>query len=156
MITAVPDATPVTTPLAEPTVAIPVLLLDHVPPLVVLLHVADDPLQITVDPAIVCGVGAVIVTVFVAVLTQPLTVTEYVINDVPAETPVTMPEEEPIVATPVLPLVHVPPLEVLDKVPVAPEQIEVVPEIVCAVGEPFTTVTVPHADGVQEPLYALA
>ena len=40
----------------------------------------------------------------------------------PAATPVTTPEDEPTVATDVVPLVHVPPETVLDKVIVKPVQ----------------------------------
>ena len=48
----------------------------------------------------------------------------------PAETAVNTPVEEPIVATPVLPLVQVPPPEVLDKVDVDPIHNKVVPFII--------------------------
>jgi len=54
-----------------PTAAIPGDPLVHVPPEVVLVQVCDEPVQIGVVPVIVCGTGAVIVTVFDAVLTQP-------------------------------------------------------------------------------------
>jgi hypothetical protein len=75
-MTDVPADTPVTKPLAAPTVATAGFALDHVPPVVVLVQICDEPVQIGVVPVIVCAIGAVIVTVFVAVLTQPPTVIE--------------------------------------------------------------------------------
>ena len=61
---------------------------------------------------------------------------------VPDATPVTAPVEEPMVATPGVPLVHVPPVGVLLSVVVAPMQAPVVPEMVP--GKAFTVmVTLP-------------
>lgn len=60
--------------------------------------------------------------------------------DVPALTPVAMPLVEPIVATPVLPLLHVPPGTLLLSVVVAPWHTEVVPPM--AEGAAFTVNTV--------------
>lgn len=71
MIVAVPADTPVTVPVDNPTEAIAVAELVHAPPVVVLVHVCDEPIQIGVVPVIVWVIGAVMVTVFVAVLTQP-------------------------------------------------------------------------------------
>jgi hypothetical protein len=59
--------------------------------------------------------------------------------DVPDDIPETMPEEEPIVATPMLELLHVPP-PLLLKVVVKPSQTDVVPVI--AAGNEFTFNTV--------------
>ncbi len=50
MIVTVPEATPVTTPVDEPTVAIAVLLLLHVPPDVALLSVVVLPWQTLAVP----------------------------------------------------------------------------------------------------------
>jgi len=75
-MTAVPAEIPVTTPFEAPTAAIPGVLVVHVPPVVVLDHVWEEPIHIGVVPEIVCGTGAVMVTVLVAVLTHPPTVTE--------------------------------------------------------------------------------
>lgn len=61
----VPAAIPVTTPEDEPTVAIDVLLLDHVTPGVISISVAVLPVQTVLGPAIGNGVGRT-VTVRVA------------------------------------------------------------------------------------------
>jgi hypothetical protein len=107
----VPDATPVTIP-AELTVAAEVLLLNQVPPVGVELSVMVVPVQTDEGPAI--GVGALL-TVTVVVMLQPVP-SEYVIRDVPAATPQTIPLDEPMVATPVLLLVHTPPVTLLPNV----------------------------------------
>jgi hypothetical protein len=61
---AMPGATPVTTPVNEPTVATPVLLLDHVPPPVALLSVAEVPVQIEVGPVITAGAAMTVIVLF--------------------------------------------------------------------------------------------
>ena len=61
------------------------------------------------------------------------------LEDVPPDTPVTTPEPDPIVATVVRLLVHVPPGEVLLNVVVDPTHTEVVPVIGAGAS---TTVTV--------------
>ena len=55
MIIAVPAATPLTTPVVEPMVAIPVLLLLHVPPDVMSLSVVELPTQTLVVPVMGAG-----------------------------------------------------------------------------------------------------
>ena len=109
----VPAVKPVIKPVDDPAVATAIVPLAHVPPVVVLVHVCAEPIQIGVVPVIVCTIGAVIVTVFVAVLTHPPTLTEYVMTEVPAVTPATTPVVEPTVAIAVAELVHVPPAVVL-------------------------------------------
>lgn len=104
--------------------------LDHVPPDVVLVHVSEEPIQTGVAPVIVCVTGAEIVTVFVAVLTHPPMVTEYVMTAFPADIPVTRPEDAPAVAMAGMSLVHVPPVVVLVHVCEAPMHIGVVPVMV--------------------------
>ena len=64
-----PVPVPVTTPDAEPTVATPVALLVHVPPLVVLVSVVVIPTQVLAVPAIASGSG---LTVTVTDLKQPV------------------------------------------------------------------------------------
>ena len=64
----VPTSAPVTMPVLEPMVALPLLLL-HVPPAGVEFKVVVVPAQIVVIPVI--GVG-VILTVTTAVLIQPV------------------------------------------------------------------------------------
>jgi len=63
-------------PFVAPTAAIPGVPLVHVPPVVVLVQVWEEPVQTGVIPVMVCDTGAVIVTVFVAVFTQPPRETE--------------------------------------------------------------------------------
>jgi len=130
IITDVPAVTPVTIPVEGPTVATTGVPLVQVPPVVVLVHVATEPIHIGVVPAIVCGIGAITVTVCEAVLTHPPTVTEYVITEVPADTPVTTPVMPSAVAIAGVPLVHVPPVVVLVHVAIDPTHIGVVPDIV--------------------------
>jgi len=99
-----PGVIPVTIPLVEPTVAMPVELLLHVTPadeasvIVEPTHTADGPL-------IVAGKA---LTVTTAVVEQPLPI-EYVIVARPAAIPATMPVEEPTVAVPGALLVQLPP-----------------------------------------------
>ena len=56
----------------------------------------------------------------------------------PPEAPVTMPVVPPTVATPVLPLVHVPPTVASARVVVVPAQIDTAVEGVIAAGAAFT------------------
>ena len=63
-----PVTTPDTTPLEEPMVAIPVLLLVQVP--IPSVRVADAPWHIASGPAIGAGVGVTVTTV---VAVQPVT-----------------------------------------------------------------------------------
>jgi hypothetical protein len=121
-----PPETPVTIPVL-PTVAIPVLLLLHTPPLitsvmgvVIPVHMADTP--------VTDGTKVYIFTS--APAEQPAAV--YNIVACPAPVPVTTPVVAPTVATAVLLLLHVPPPEPV-KVEVAPEQSAVTPEAVGAV-----------------------
>ena len=64
MIFAVPAATPVTTPLPDPTVATPALPLFHVPP-PASLSVMVRPTHTGVFPVIEVGVGLTVITVVV-------------------------------------------------------------------------------------------
>jgi len=143
VITAVPADTPVTIPVTDPTPAIAGALLVHAPPLVVLYHCSEEPIQIGVFPEIVCVTGAVMVTVFVAVFTHPPTVTEYVMVAVPADTPDTMPVDDPTVATEVAELDQEPPGVVLVQVWEEPVQMGVEPAMVCVTGVPIVTVALP-------------
>ena len=73
------------------------------------LKVAEEPRQIVAAPVIAAGTGF---TVIVFVRLQPDAIL-YEIVAVLALTPVTMPVEEPTVATPGLLLVHAPPVVAL-------------------------------------------
>ena len=61
----VPDDTPVTTPVEEPTVATLVLPLVHVPPLVISLKVVVNPAQTTAVPVTDDGNGLTVTTIVV-------------------------------------------------------------------------------------------
>jgi len=107
---------PVTTPLAEPTVALAVLLQLQVPPLTAWLSVVIVPTHRLGLPLIVAGV---VFTVTVVIAVHP-ELTLYVILAVPAPTPVTIPVVRPTVAFAVLLLLQVPPVVVLASVVVCP------------------------------------
>jgi hypothetical protein len=78
-------------------------------------------------------------TVVVTELEQPLAlVYEYVMTELPADLPVTRPEEASMVATPVEALLQVPPDVVLLRVVVNPLQIVVVPVMAANTGRAFT------------------
>ena len=62
MVAVPPEPTAVTTPVADPTEAIAVLLLLHEPPGVLLLRVTVEPWQPTVAPAIADGVAITVTT----------------------------------------------------------------------------------------------
>jgi len=64
----VPEATPVTTPDADPTIAIDALLLAHIPPPVELLNVVVLAILTVVVPEIAPGAAF---TVTIAVTVQP-------------------------------------------------------------------------------------
>jgi len=128
-IVSVPPDKPVTAPVV-PTVAIPVLVLLHTPPVGPSARVTTEPTQTLGVPVIVPGDVAT-VTVAVAVPAGAV----YVIIEVPGVTPVTTPADV-IVATPGVPLVHVPPADVSASVVVDPAQTVVVPVIA-----PTVTVT---------------
>ena len=89
----------------EPIVATAVLLLLQCPPVVTSLNAAVRPAQSTSGPVIFAGTGFTVTSV---VFRHPVA-SEYVITAVPLPTPATIPEIEPILATAVLVLVHIPP-----------------------------------------------
>ena len=94
---------PPTTPVDEPTVAIPLLLLLQVPP----ASVSDmvELIQTEEGPVIEAGKG---LTVTVTLPTQPVPLLT-LITEVPPPAPVTIPVSEPTVATDVVALLQVPP-----------------------------------------------
>ena len=113
-----PDDTPVTDPEPLTTVATEVLPLDHVPPVVPSVNVIVEPAQNGDDAEIATGV---VLTVTTVVAVQPVP-REYVIIDVPDNTPVTTPVPETTVATVVVPLDQVPPVTPSVNVIVVPAQ----------------------------------
>ena len=141
-IVAVPAATPVTItePVAgDPTVAIAVLLLLHVPHDDAIVSVEVSPIHAGLTPLITDD--AVIVTVVVATAELQLPLTVYDMTAVPADIPETMPDDAPMLATEELLLLHTPPATVLVSVDDVPGQSVVVPLIVPTVGA-AETVTV--------------
>jgi hypothetical protein len=144
---AVPVPVPVTIPVL-PTVATEVLLLAQVPPGVALDNESVVPMQINAPPEGLIAAGLP--------LTDTVDVTKqvalaYVIIAVPTVTPVTIPVDEPMVATDVLLLLHVPPPVALDNVVVAPTQTDNVPVI--AAGNEFTVTTLVAAHPVTGSVY---
>ena len=150
---AVPADTAITTPPAL-TVAVPVVPLLHAPPGVASLSaVPASPTDITAVPVIAPAVGSEFTfTTCVAEVVPQLLVTEYAIDVVPVDTPVTKPPAA-TVAIAVAVLLHAPP-------PVPPEtdskvvpgkQIFAVPVIEPAVGRAFTVTTL-VASTVPQPL----
>ena len=120
-----PAEMPVTTPDVE-TVAIAVLLLDHVPDDVASLKVMVEPAQVEDGPAIAAGAE---ITDNVAVTVHPVVPSEYVIVSMPTATPVTTPLSDPMLATIDVLLLHTPPEVALVSAVVAPEQTDFVPRI---------------------------
>jgi hypothetical protein len=118
----VPAVIPLTMPEAEPIVIPDEEAVLQLPPNDALLNVIVEPTQ-TFEPTMGERAGK---TVTVTVVLQPEGIV-YVIADVPGENVLTMPEEEPIAATVVFPLLHTPPL--LYKVEPEPLQMVVVPVI---------------------------
>ena len=94
------------------------------------------PTQATAVPDTAAGSG---LTVSVAVRVQPVAIV-YVIIEVPVDTAVTTPDDEPIVATEVVPLAQVPAAGVLDNEVALPSQ--TVKEPVIEVGNGFTVIVV--------------
>ena len=108
------------------------------PPIVVLVSVDVDPIQIPVVPEIAAA-GAFTVTTVVALVVPQAFATLYVMVAVPWAIPVTTPVVLPTVATDGVLLVHVPPIVVLVTVVVEPIHIGATPKIGAAGG---TTVTI--------------
>jgi hypothetical protein len=144
VISAVPELTPITTPDAEPTAALPVDPDVHVPPGEPSVSVIDDPAQTAPTPAIASGVRSM--EIFLdevhPVPSVYLTVTE------PVSSPVTIPVR-PIVARSKLLLLQVPPEGVAERLKVLPRHTDAEPLIadgrglivsVCIVKQPVANV----------------
>ena len=129
-----PAIIPVTIPVDDPMVALPLLLV-HVPPAGVEFNVVVRPTHTLATPVMVVGLGF---TVTVVVIKHPVA-SEYVMTDVPGITPVTIPVDDPMVALPLL-LLHVPPAGVEFKVVVKPTHTFLVPVIVDGVVFTVTTI----------------
>lgn len=123
MIT-VPVAMPPTTPLPAPTVPTVGSAELHVPPGDGSVSVMVDPRHTFVGPLIAAGDDE---TVTVVVVAHPPTV--YVMVAVPNAMPLSNPLVEPIVATAVLLLAHIPPGIAFVSVVLSPAHIRSTPEI---------------------------
>ena len=104
VITEVPGAIAFTRPVREPTVATLVVPEVHVPP-PPSVNAVVPPTHTFNEPVIAAG-GALTVT---GIVEKQPSLSVYDIVVVPVPTPVTEPEDEPIVAAAVLLLAHVPP-----------------------------------------------
>ena len=102
-MTAVPAVTPVTKPLSEPRV-IKVLVLLHTPPPAVSASGTLTPVHTVPGPVMVVGER---LTVTGSMAVQPVGKVNVMLL-VPVAMPVTTPVPDPMVATPVLPLLHTP------------------------------------------------
>lgn len=143
MIVVTPGDIPVTTPEDEPTVAIDVLALVHIPPVGEAGNVRVLPTHTCAPVDIpITGVGF---TVIVVVAKQPVD-NIYVITTVPADTPVTTPDDEPTTAIDVLLLLQVPPDGEPASVIVLPTHTCVGPDMV-GVGLTVITTVVKHPPG---------
>ena len=136
-----PPLIPVTIPPVFVTCATVVLLLVHVPPVAVLLSVVLAPWHRVVVPVI----EITFVTVTVVVVTQPADEVN-VIGDVPVAIPDTTPPDSVIVATVVLPLVHVPLPDRLFSVVVPPVHTVVMPVIASGLTDTLVVRTQPLED----------
>jgi len=123
-ITEVPAVTAMITPVVNPADELE-LLLDQNPPLLASVSVADNPTHNVPAPDIAAGLG---LTVIIAVWVHPVEFNVNVTTAVPAEMPVRIPEVEPIVATAVLLLVHVPAPVASVRVALLPTHIVVEPD----------------------------
>ena len=113
---AVPSATPDTTPVLGSMGAIAGLLLVQVPPGMALLSEPVVVMHTSELPVMAAGASS---TVTLVLAKQPAAMV-YRMLVVPASTPVAMPVPRPMVATPGIELVHVPPGTVLLSVAAEP------------------------------------
>ena len=120
-----PAASVVTIPVAGSIVATAKLLLLHVPPAVASISMVLAPAHTEVTPVIAAGSRFTVTAIAAA---HPAAVV-YTIVVVSADTPATMPEARPTLATPVLTLLHDPPVRELCNGVVLLTQTDAVPVI---------------------------
>jgi hypothetical protein len=101
----VPVSIPANIPVVELIVPIVSTLLLQVPSVEASLKLVEPPGHIPAVPFIAAGAAF---TVSILVIVQPVDVAVYVIVVVPCDAPVTTPDANPTVATPILLLAHVP------------------------------------------------
>lgn len=132
----IPAATPITIPVV-PIDAF-ALLIHHVPPDAASVKVRVEPTHTVDNPVIVPALGSgFTVTNLVATAVPQLFVTVYEMIEVPADTPLTIPETEPIVAIAVLVEDQIPPKAKLPRVMVAEAHKDEAPVIAPALGNGF-------------------
>ena len=131
-----PSVMPVAVPVEDPIVATALLLLLHTPPLVASVNVVVKPTHTLVVPPMAEGFG---LTVKLVTAIQ-LVLIVYVIVTMPSVMPVTVPVDEPIVATPGLLLLQTPPEVASVNVVVIPTHTLVVPPIAAGFGLTVTVV----------------
>lgn len=117
-IVVVPAPSALKAPVVEPIVATAVVLLVHVPPVVALVKVVVTPSHTCIGEPPLMAAGRLF-TDTIRVVVQPVP-NEYVAIHVPEATPVTMPDEEPIVAIVGHDIDHVPPADGFVNVVVCP------------------------------------
>jgi hypothetical protein len=132
-MTVLPSDTPQVTPV-ELTVATDGVPLLHVPPAVASVRLIHEPIHTAVPPLMAAGL-AYTVTVLIARQALPVLIV-YVILEVPAATPYTVPLPEATVATAVLELLHEPPAVPSVNETVEPAHIDELP--LMAVGDGIT------------------
>ena len=142
IIVVVPFAMALTTPVVKPMVATPTVLLFHVPP----PTASESVVLLPAHNANVPVIGANGFTVTTAEAVQPAAVV-YTMVDVPPATPVTTPVPTPMVATPVVPLFHVPPPAASASVVVLPWHTLSVP-VIADIGFTVTIALVVQPAGV--------
>ena len=124
VIVEVPPDTPVTIPVTGSTSATVGVLVLQLPPLVPSVKLVVKPTQTVALPLMPAGIGS---TVTKAVATQP-NGSVYITVSTPSTSPVTTPDDEPILALALLTL-HVPPVAASLKVDVKPRHTSRVPVI---------------------------
>ena len=133
VMVAVPTATPFTIPVADPTVAIEMLLLDHDPP----VEVESAVVCATHNPKVPVMAPGAGLTVIDLVTVQPVP-REYVIVTVPERIPDTKPDDEPTPPIAGLLLVQRPPVTASASGDVVPAQTVDAP--LMAVGDALTVI----------------
>jgi hypothetical protein len=118
-------------PVPAPIVATAVLPLLHIPPAVVSINVVVKPAHILAVPVIAAGNES---TVSVIPAAHPVADKVYIIVDVPGESPTATPEAVPIVAIPILLLLHFPPPVISLKEVALPAHTAVMPVIAAGAG----------------------
>ena len=145
-----PRDKPETTPVDELTVAIVGVPLLHTPPVTLSVKCDVESTQIESEPDMITDGGTVFTVIGVVTVDEPqVFVTVYDITVAPTVLPETTPELDPTVAIEELPLVHIPPATLDERVITDPAQTVVPPEMVPADGRVITVIDLPAAADPQ-------